>query len=99
MTLLASGRPVPATGLPTIPELDDRVFAVHYSTQLAAACPASTPRVSALVVRQVVTCFEVPFAEFKVAERRRLPAKAVRAGRGDVEAELLAGFFDFVAGH
>jgi hypothetical protein len=100
MTCLpADGRPHRPAILPAIPDLDERLFAVHYSCELLHDCPDRTPCVSALAVRHVLSGYEVSFAAIKAAERRRLPAGAVSTRGDELEAELLAGFYAFVRRH
>ncbi len=51
---------------------------------------------TALAVRHVRSSSEVPFASYKVAERRRLPPCEIPARHDELEAELLDGFFRYV---
>src|SRR5262249_1310064 len=86
-------------GLPPLPPVDENLFAVHYSCELLANCPAQTPPVSAIVVEHVLTGHQAPFAAFLIAERTHIPSPEFLTRLPDLERELLRSFYGFVAAH
>jgi len=86
-----------ADPLPSLPVLDSRLYAIHYSQELQANSAAQTPPVSAIIVQHVLTGQQQTFAAFQVAEQRGISPADFLVHLPELEKQVLGEFFDFVA--
>ncbi len=82
-----------------LPPGDERLYALHYSSDGPQNTPSGTPSILAIVVQHVVTGQQEPFAALRIAERWRIPPTEFVARQPELERQLLADFFAFVAEH
>lgn len=96
----ASGLPPPPATVPLLPlpPFDERLYAIHYSSELNANCPNQTPPVSAIVVQHVLTEQQDSFAVHLVAEERGIPPAEIPDSLPMLEEIVLIQFNSFVEG-
>lgn len=86
----------PTLPLPELPVLDSRLYAIHYSQELQANCPAQTPPVGAIIVQHVFTEQQHTFSAFHIAERLGIAPADFLTRLPELEKQLLEEFFGFV---
>jgi hypothetical protein len=79
--------------------LDEHLYAVHLSQDLPQNNPTGTPAVGVIVAQHMLNCQQHVFAAFRVAEQRLVPPGEFLNRLPELEKQLLADWFGFVAAH
>jgi hypothetical protein len=85
--------------LPPLPATDEHLHAAHYSCELIDNSKASTPPVSAIAVRHLLSGQVWTFAAIRVAEERQIPPTDFLLHLPGLEREVLKRFFECMAAH
>jgi hypothetical protein len=85
-----------ALPLPELPTLDSHLYAIHYSQELQANCPAQTPPVSAIIVQHVLSEQQHTFSAFHIAEQDGIAPPDLRARLPELEKQLLTDYYGLV---